>query len=106
NNYRGNCAFFLFKNIKIGLMNFVISPIYYRTEIIKAFVALRKGYEPTDELKEEIRLFVKEGLSAHAAPREIEFKDKLPKTRSGKIMRRVLKAWELNLDAGDLSTME
>ncbi|SBC19084.1 acetate--CoA ligase [Staphylococcus aureus] len=77
-----------------------------RGEIIKAFVALRKGYEPTDELKEEIRLFVKEGLSAHAAPREIEFKDKLPKTRSGKIMRRVLKAWELNLDAGDLSTME
>ncbi|MEZ2113938.1 acetate--CoA ligase, partial [Staphylococcus aureus] len=66
----------------------------------------RKGYEPTDELKEEIRLFVKEGLSAHEAPREIEFKDKLPKTRSGKIMRRVLKAWELNLDAGDLSTME
>ncbi|HCV5096048.1 TPA: acetate--CoA ligase [Staphylococcus aureus] len=77
-----------------------------RGEIIKAFVALRKGYEPTDELKEEIRIFVKEGLSAHAAPREIEFKDKLPKTRSGKIMRRVLKAWELNLDAGDLSTME
>lgn len=77
-----------------------------RGEIIKAFVALRKGYEPTDELKEEIRLFVKEGLSAHAAPREIEFKDKLPKTRSGKIMRRVLKAWELDLGAGDLSTME
>lgn len=77
-----------------------------RGEIIKAFVALRKGYEPTDELKEDIRLFVKEGLSAHAAPREIEFKDKLPKTRSGKIMRRVLKAWELDLDAGDLSTME
>ncbi|MBO0927912.1 acetate--CoA ligase [Staphylococcus sp. 30400_3112M30941] len=77
-----------------------------RGEIIKAFVALRKGYEPTDELKEEIRLFVKEGLSAHAAPREIEFKEKLPKTRSGKIMRRVLKAWELDLDVGDLSTME
>ena len=49
---------------------------------------------------------MKEGLSAHSAPREIEFKDKLPKTRSGKIMRRVLKAWELDLDAGDLSTME
>ena len=57
-------------------------------------------------LKEEIRKFVKKGLSAHAAPREIEFKDKLPKTRSGKIMRRVLKAWELNLPTGDLSTME
>lgn len=77
-----------------------------RGEIIKAFIALREGYEESDALKEEIRRFVKEGLAAHAAPREIEFKDKLPKTRSGKIMRRVLKAWELDLPTGDLSTME
>lgn len=77
-----------------------------RGEIIKAFVALREGYEPSEELKEDIRNFVKKGLAAHAAPREIEFRDKLPKTRSGKIMRRVLKAWELNLPTGDLSTME
>ncbi|MEC1800130.1 acetate--CoA ligase [Bacillus mojavensis] len=77
-----------------------------RGEIIKAFIALREGFEPSDKLKEDIRQFVKQGLAAHAAPREIEFKDKLPKTRSGKIMRRVLKAWELNLPAGDLSTME
>ncbi|WP_414049965.1 acetate--CoA ligase [Macrococcus animalis] len=77
-----------------------------RGEIIKAFIALREGYQESDELKEEIRVFVKEGLAAHAAPREIEFKDKLPKTRSGKIMRRVLKAWELDLPTGDLSTME
>lgn len=77
-----------------------------RGEIIKAFVALRDGYEQSDELKEEIRQFVKNGLAAHAAPREIEFRDKLPKTRSGKIMRRVLKAWELDLPTGDLSTME
>jgi len=77
-----------------------------RGEIIKAFISLRKGYEPSEELKEEIRQFVRQGLAAHAAPREIEFRDKLPKTRSGKIMRRVLKAWELNLPAGDLSTME
>ena len=77
-----------------------------RGEIIKAFVALLDGYEATDELVEEIRQFVKKGLSAHAAPREIEFRDKLPKTRSGKIMRRVLKAWELDLPTGDLSTME
>ncbi|UOF90234.1 acetate--CoA ligase [Fodinisporobacter ferrooxydans] len=77
-----------------------------RGEIIKAFIALREGYQPSEELKEDIRKFVKEGLAAHAAPREIEFKDKLPKTRSGKIMRRVLKAWELNLPTGDLSTME
>ncbi|MFD2681612.1 acetate--CoA ligase [Bacillus seohaeanensis] len=77
-----------------------------RGEIIKAFIALREGYEISDELKEEIRQFVKKGLAAHAAPREIEFKEKLPKTRSGKIMRRVLKAWELDLPTGDLSTME
>ena len=77
-----------------------------RGEIVKAFIALREGYEPTDELKEEIRVFVKNGLAAHAAPREIEFKDSLPKTRSGKIMRRVLKAWELDLPAGDLSSMD
>ena len=77
-----------------------------RGEIIKAFVALRTGYEPSEDLKKEIYEFVKKGLAAHAAPREIEFKDKLPKTRSGKIMRRVLKAWELGLPTGDLSTME
>lgn len=77
-----------------------------RGEIIKAFIALRAGYEPSDELKEEIRQFVKKGLAAHAAPRQIEFRDKLPKTRSGKIMRRVLKAWELNLPTGDLSTID
>lgn len=77
-----------------------------RGEIIKAFVALREGYEPSEELKEDIRSFVKKGLAAHAAPREIDFRDKLPKTRSGKIMRRVLKAWELDLPTGDLSTME
>ncbi|MEG0470698.1 MAG: acetate--CoA ligase [Solibacillus sp.] len=77
-----------------------------RGEIIKAFVSLQEGVVPSEALEAEIREFVKTGLSAHAAPREIEFKDKLPKTRSGKIMRRVLKAWELKLPTGDLSTME
>ncbi|HSP21881.1 MAG TPA: acetate--CoA ligase [Planococcus sp. (in: firmicutes)] len=77
-----------------------------RGEIIKAFVALNEGYEPSEELTQEIQQFVKKGLAAHAAPKEIEFKDKLPKTRSGKIMRRVLKAWELDLPTGDLSTMD
>ncbi|MFZ4450686.1 acetate--CoA ligase [Salibacterium aidingense] len=77
-----------------------------RGEIIKAFVALLEGEEATEELKEDIQTFVKKGLSAHAAPRELEFRDKLPKTRSGKIMRRVLKAWELDLPTGDLSTMD
>lgn len=77
-----------------------------RGEIIKAFIALREGFAPSDSLKADITAFVKAGLSAHAAPREIEFKDKLPKTRSGKIMRRVLKAWELGLPTGDMSTIE
>lgn len=77
-----------------------------RGEVIKAFISLRQGYEPSEALKKDIAHFVKVGLSAHASPREIEFKDKLPKTRSGKIMRRVLKAWELDLPTGDLSTIE
>lgn len=77
-----------------------------RGEIIKAFISLREGFEASERLKEEIYHFVKNGLAAHAAPRQITFKDKLPKTRSGKIMRRVLKAWELNLPTGDLSTLE
>lgn len=76
-----------------------------RGEIIKAFIALHKGFEPSEELKEEIRGFVRRGLAAHATPREIEFRDKLPKTRSGKIMRRVLKSWEQDLPTGDLSTI-
>ncbi|GAA0436858.1 MAG: acetate--CoA ligase [Bacillota bacterium] len=77
-----------------------------RGEIIKAFITLNDGYQNTDELLEDIRLFVKTGLSAHAAPRELEVKDSIPKTRSGKIMRRLLKSWELGLPTGDTSTLE
>jgi acetyl-CoA synthetase len=81
-------------------------PDAVRGELIKAFISLRNGYHPSDELKEEIYHFVKKNLAAHAAPREIEFIDKLPKTRSGKIMRRLLKAKELGLPTGDTSTLE
>ena len=77
-----------------------------RGEIIKAFITLRTGYQPSEELKEDIIEFVKKGLAVHAAPREIEFRDSLPKTRSGKIMRRVLRAWELGLPTGDISALE
>jgi acetyl-CoA synthetase len=77
-----------------------------RGQIIKAFVSLRNGFSPSEELKDEIADFVKNNLAAHAKPREIEFRDKLPKTRSGKIMRRVLKAWDLGLPTGDISTLE
>ncbi len=81
-------------------------PDAMRGHVIKAFISLREGYAPSDELKEEIQKYVRQKLAAHAAPREIEFRAKLPKTRSGKIMRRVLKAWELGLPTGDLSTLE
>ena len=63
-----------------------------RGEIIKAFAVLRPGHKPSEKLKEEIKSWCKERLARYAYPREIEFKDNLPKTRSGKIMRRVLKA--------------
>lgn len=81
-------------------------PDAIRGEIVKAFVVLAKEFNPSRSLEDDIRQYVKTNLAAHAAPREIEFIEKLPKTRSGKIMRRVLKAWELKLPTGDLSTME
>src|SRR3989338_1112071 len=81
-------------------------PDAVRGQIIKAFVALRKGHQPSEQLKKEIADFVKTHLAAHAAPREIDFVEKIPKTRSGKIMRRVLRAWDLGQPVGDISTME
>lgn len=77
-----------------------------RGEVIKAFITLRDGYKESEELLEDIREHVKTKLAAHAAPRIFEIRDSIPKTRSGKIMRRVLKAWELGLPTGDLSTIE
>lgn len=77
-----------------------------RGEIIKAFVVLKPGIKPSESLKKELSEFVKKHLAGHAYPREIEFVDKLPKTRSGKIMRRILKAKELGLPIGDTSTLE
>jgi acetyl-CoA synthetase len=75
-------------------------------EVIKAFVALKDGYEPSEELRRDIRRFARKKLHALSCPREIEFIPGLPKTRSGKIMRRLLKARELGLPEGDTSTLE
>lgn len=77
-----------------------------RLEIIKAFVSLKEGYEKSDEMIQDIKTFVRNKLAAHAYPREIDILDSLPKTRSGKIMRRLLKARELGLPEGDTSTLE
>jgi acetyl-CoA synthetase len=75
-------------------------------EVVKAFVSLHEGSQPSDELRNDIMRFVRQKLAAAVAPREIEFLDSLPKTRSGKIMRRLLKARELGLPEGDTSTLE
>jgi len=75
-------------------------------EAIKAFVVLRLGKEADDAVKQSIIDHVRRELGAIATPGGIEFVDKLPKTRSGKIVRRLLKAQELGKDPGDLSTLE
>jgi len=81
-------------------------PDELRGNIIKAFVMLKPGFTVSDDLKKDIQQFIKGKLAGHAYPREIDFVDSLPKTRSGKIMRRLLKAKELGLPIGDTSTLE
>ncbi len=75
-------------------------------EIVKAFVALKPGREASDALRKELLGHARKKLGAAVAPKEIDFRANLPKTRSGKIMRRLLKARELGLPEGDLSTLE
>jgi len=69
-------------------------------------VVLKPSFKPSEALKRKLQEHVKTHLAGHAYPREIEFIDSLPKTRSGKIMRRILKAKELGLPIGDVSTLE
>jgi acetyl-CoA synthetase len=75
-------------------------------EIVKAFVALKPGFSPSEELLRELLGHARKRLGAAVAPREIAFRATLPKTRSGKIMRRLLRAEELGLPLGDTSTLE
>ncbi len=74
--------------------------------VIKAFVALRPGVAPSEALLRELLGFARARLGPAVAPKEIAFVDALPKTRSGKVLRRLLKARELGLPEGDLSTLE
>ena len=83
----------------------VAKPDPVNMEVVKAFVALKKGYEPTDDLELEIMNHIRKRLSPLAMPQEIEFVDSLPKTRSGKIVRRILRCKEFNEPVGDLSTI-
>ena len=75
-------------------------------EIVKAFVVLHEGYKPSEDLRRELMAFARTRLGAVVAPKEIEFVPSVPRTRSGKIMRRLLKARELSLPEGDISTLE
>src|SRR5690606_27506443 len=74
-------------------------------QLVKAFVLLRPGYPPTEALRDELIAFGRRALGAVAA-KDIEFVDSLPHTRSGKVMRRLLRARELGLPEGDVSTLE
>jgi len=75
-------------------------------EHVKVFVILKNGIEGSDELARELKLHVRTTVGALAVPEEIEFSAGLPKTRSGKIMRRVIRAKELGEPVGDISTLD
>jgi len=75
-------------------------------EMVKAYVALKSGFEPSEELRLDLIGHARKRLGPAVAPKDIAFRQNLPKTRSGKIMRRLLKARELGLPEGDISTLE
>jgi len=81
-------------------------PDKLRGSVIVAFVSLKAGHSPSDELRSELRETVRKEFGPLAVIEEINFVAVLPKTRSGKIMRRVLKAIVLNQELGDVSTIE
>ncbi|MCU0725416.1 MAG: acetate--CoA ligase [Planctomycetes bacterium] len=83
----------------------VAKPDHVNMEVVKAFVVLKPGFEPGDDLELEIMNFIRKRLSPLAMPQEIEFVAKLPKTRSGKIVRRILRAKEFGEPIGDVSTV-
>jgi len=90
----------------VGESAVVAKPDAINMEVVKAFITLKPGYSPNPELELDIMNFVRKRLSSIAMPQDIEYIDKLPKTRSGKIMRRLLHAKEWGEDIGDTSTLE
>jgi len=96
----------LLEHPKVAESAVVGKPDPINMEVVKAFITLKPGIEPDKMLELEIMNFVRKKLSALAMPQEIEFVDSLPKTRSGKIMRRVLRAKEWGEEIGDISTLE
>ncbi len=81
-------------------------PDEVKGEHVKVFVILKNGFEPSDEMAKQLKLHVRTTVGALAVPDELEFAPSLPKTRSGKIMRRVIRARELGEPIGDISTLD
>lgn len=96
----------LLEHAAVGESAVVSKPDEINMEVVKAFVSLKPGYVPNKDLELEIMNFIRKKLSSFAMPQEVEFVEKLPKTRSGKIMRRVLHAQEWGEEIGDISTLE
>lgn len=96
----------LLEHPTVGESAVVAKPDEINMEVVKAFITLKPGYNPSKDLELEIMNFIRKKLSPMAMPQEIEFLDKLPRTRSGKIMRRLLHAKEWGEETGDTSTLE
>ena len=96
----------LLEHPAVAEVGMIGKPDPFAGNIIKVFVALKSGHSASDALRKELLGFARTRLGPAVAPRELEFVADLPKTRSGKIMRRLLRARELGLPLGDLSTLE
>jgi acetyl-CoA synthetase len=96
----------LLEHPAVGESAVVAKPDEVNMEVVKAFITLKPGFTPSKDLELEIMNFIRKKLSSLAMPQEIEYMDKLPKTRSGKIMRRLLHAKEWGEEIGDISTLE
>lgn len=96
----------LLEHPAVGESAVVAKPDDVNMEVVKAFITLKPGFTPGPDLELEIMNFIRKKLSPLAMPQDIEYMDKLPKTRSGKIMRRLLHAKEWGEDIGDISTLE
>ena len=96
----------LLEHQAVALAGVIGKPDAVAGEIVKAFVALKPGFEPNEDLRRSIQAHARTRLGAVVAPKEISFVPTIPLTRSGKIMRRLLKARELGLPEGDISTLE
>ena len=96
----------LLEHLAVGESAVTSKPDEINMEVVKAFITLKPGFTPSPDLELDIMNFIRKKLSPLAMPQAVEFMDKLPKTRSGKIMRRVLHAKEWGEEIGDISTLE